>query len=164
MNHIAAEINGEWFAIAEISLSYARIVLWGSNKDIHFWWKALGELHKSCNWFIVKYVGWLSQPSLVKKKKKKHLITFTNDYSLKTWISFFLFFTEKLKFFSIFKRFNMHLEKTTYSQHYGVTNWKNVNHYSQYPICKEHAINVLARSSKLSSTCLESQPIIGSER
>lgn len=107
----------------------------------------------------------LIKPTIIsKKKKKKHLITFTNDYSLKTWISFFLFFTEKLKFFSIFKRFNMHLEKTTYSQHYGVTYWKNVNHYSQFPICKEHAINVLARSSKLSSTCLESQPIIGSER
>ena len=45
---------------------------------------------------------------LISNSKKKYLLTFTHDYSRKTWV---LFLTEKSEAFDVFKRFKIHVEK-----------------------------------------------------
>ena len=45
----------------------------------------------------------------ISNSKKRYLITFTNDFSRKTWV----YFSEKLEAFVVFKNFKIHVENET---------------------------------------------------
>ena len=48
----------------------------------------------------------------ISNSKKRYLITFTDDFSRKTWVYFLI---EKSEAFVVFKRFKIHVEKETNS-------------------------------------------------
>jgi len=48
----------------------------------------------------------------ISNSKKQYLITFTDDFSRKTWVYFLI---EKLEAFAVFKNFKAHVEKKTNS-------------------------------------------------
>ena len=69
--------------------------------------RALGELLKDFNSFMLTYVGLLH---LSQNNKKRYLINFINDYSRKTWIYFLV---EKSKAFVAFKHYKSFVEEKT---------------------------------------------------